>query len=243
MKNKVIIVTGGSGLIGKAIVKDLTKKGADVINFDLLPSSNNENFIKCDITNDDSLVKVLNTTIKKYKKIDGLVNNAYPRTSDWGKARFENISKESWRTNIDFQLNSYAFMTQEVVKVMLKQGFGSIVNIASIYGIVANDFSIYEGTRMNPSAIYSAIKGGLITLTKFLASYYGKYGVRVNCVSPGGVFDNQEEKFVKAYESRVPLKRMGNPDDIAPSVTFLLSDEAKYITGHNLIIDGGWTII
>src|SRR5690606_18470471 len=102
---------------------------------------------------------------------------------------------------------------------------------------------IYEGTDLNPPAAYSAIKGGITNFTRFLASKYGKNGIRVNTVSPGGIFDNQPIKFVKAYEKKVPLKRMGNPDDIAPSVSFLLSNQSNYITGHNLIIDGGWTSI
>jgi NAD(P)-dependent dehydrogenase (short-subunit alcohol dehydrogenase family) len=97
--------------------------------------------------------------------------------------------------------------------------------------------------NLNPPAAYSAIKGGLINFTRFLASKYGKDGIRVNTVSPGGIFDNQPVKFVENYERKVPLKRMGKPSDIAPAVSFLLSKEAEYITGHNLIVDGGWTAI
>ena len=119
----------------------------------------------------------------------------------------------------------------------------SIVNIASIYGVVGNDFTCYEGLDMNPPAPYSAIKGGIINFSRFLASRYGAVGLRVNCVSPGGIFDHQPEEFVNRYEHKVPMKRMGNPDDISPAVSFLLSDRAKYITGQNLVVDGGWTAI
>jgi NAD(P)-dependent dehydrogenase (short-subunit alcohol dehydrogenase family) len=126
---------------------------------------------------------------------------------------------------------------------MIKQGFGSIINMTSIYGVVGNDFTIYEGTEIKTAAPYAAIKGGLINLTRYLASAYGKNNIRFNCVSPGGIFDNQNPKFVKAYENKVPLKRMGNPNDIAPVVSFLLSDDSKYITGQNIIVDGGWTCI
>jgi NAD(P)-dependent dehydrogenase (short-subunit alcohol dehydrogenase family) len=115
--------------------------------------------------------------------------------------------------------------------------------MTSIYGVVGNDFSIYEGTKIKTAPAYSAIKGGLINLTRYLASAYGRQNIRFNCVSPGGIFDHQDEKFVRAYESKVPLKRMGNPDDIAPVVSFLLSDDSKYITGQNIIVDGGWTSI
>ena len=141
------------------------------------------------------------------------------------------------------QMNSYFVCCQEVLKIMKKQNRGSIVNIASIYGVVGNDFTLYEEYNGTSPAAYSAIKGGLISFTRYLASYYGPSGIRINCVSPGGIFDNQQPSFVARYEAKVPLRRMGNPDDIAPAVSFLISDEAKYITGQNLIVDGGWTAI
>ena len=171
-----------------------------------------------------------------------MVNNAYPRTEDWGLP-FEEISIDSWRKNVDWQMNSCFLVIREVIKLMRVQNFGSIVNIASIYGVVGNDHTLYENSNIKTAAPYSAIKGGVINFTKYLASLYGKYNIRVNCVSPGGIFDNQDTSFVQAYERRVPMKRMGTPKDIAPSVSFLLSDDAGYITGHNLLVDGGWTSI
>ena len=127
---------------------------------------------------------------------------------------------------------------------MKKQNFGSVVNMASIYGIVGNDFTIYKNTGgLTSPAAYSAIKGGIINFTRYLASYYGGNNIRVNCVSPGGVINEQNENFIKQYESKVPLKRMARSEEIAPAVTFLLSEESSYITGHNLVIDGGWTAI
>jgi NAD(P)-dependent dehydrogenase (short-subunit alcohol dehydrogenase family) len=126
---------------------------------------------------------------------------------------------------------------------MKKQQSGSLINMTSIYGINGPDFSIYQGTPMLNEGAYAAIKGGLINLTRYLAAFYGPYNVRVNCVSPGGIFDNQNPVFVRNYENKVPMRRLGNPDDIAPSISFLLSDGARYITGHNLVVDGGWTSI
>lgn len=243
MKDKVIIVSGGSGLLGKEIVQTLRLKGAMVINFDLEPSEEDVEYIECDITNDDSIKKSFEFSLKKFGKLDGLVNNAYPRTKDWGTNSFEFENLDSWRVNVNWQMNSYVACCQEAIKIMLKQNCGSIVNITSIYGVVGNDFTIYEGTNITPPAAYSAIKGGLINFTRYLASKYGTKGIRANCVSPGGIFNFQQDAFVKSYENKVPLKRMGKPDDIAPGVAFLLSDDAKYITGHNLIIDGGWTVI
>ncbi len=243
LKDKIIIVTGGNGLIGKAIVKDINENNGNAINADInVETDLAKNQIYCDITSNESIKKSINLVINKYGRIDGLVNSAYPRTKDWGN-RFEDVTLESWRKNVEIQLDSVFYITQLVLRKMKEQQFGAIVNIGSTYGVVGNDFTVYEGTDLSSPAAYSAIKGGIINFTRYLASYFGKYGIRVNCVSPGGIFDNQNPVFVKNYEYKVPLKRMGKPEDIAPSVSFLLSDKASYITGHNLLVDGGWTII
>ena len=182
-------------------------------------------------------IKIL---IDRFGKIDGWVNNAYPRTEDWGN-KFEDIKYESWKKNVDLQLGSVFLCCKLVLEHMKKNNYGSIVNIASIYGVIGPDFSIYEGTEMTMPAAYSAIKGGVINFSRYLASYYGKYGLRVNCVSPGGIYNNQNKKFVNNYIKNVPLKRMGMPSDISPAVSFLLSEDSSYVTGQNLIVDGGWT--
>jgi len=240
--NKIIIVTGGSGLLGRAIIKKLESKGAIAINADINVFTDFEKHtINVDITSEESISNAIKWVVDSYGKIDGLVNNAYPRTKDWG-TKFEDITYESWQKNVDIQMNSTFLFIQKIMPQLLKTK-GSIVNMTSIYGIVGNDLTIYENTSINTAAPYSAIKGGLINLTRYLASYFGRQGVRVNCVSPGGIFDNQDETFVANYEKKVPMGRMGNPDDIAPAVSFLLSDEARYITGQNLIVDGGWTAI
>ena len=243
LKDKVIIVTGGSGLIGKPILKHLKDNGAIVINADINAETNIEtNDYACDVTSEESILELVDSVVKKYGRIDGLVNNAYPRTKDWGN-KFEDVSLDSWRKNVDMQMNSVFLICQAVLKEMEKQKGGSIVNISSIYGVVGNDFTIYEGYGGTSPAAYSAIKGGIINFTRYLASYYGKHNVRVNCVSPGGIKDNQHPSFIEKYENKSPLKRLGQPHEIAPAITFLLSDEASFITGHNLMVDGGWTAI
>jgi NAD(P)-dependent dehydrogenase (short-subunit alcohol dehydrogenase family) len=243
LANKIIIVTGGNGLLGKAIIERLLNEGAFCINFDINHETTPDlSKIKCDITSFESLNVAINLVFNKYPTIDGLVNNAYPRTKDWGN-KFEDIKLESWKQNVDWQLNSYFYLTQQIVIRMASQNSGSVVNIASIYGIVGADFTVYEGTSMTMPAAYSAIKGALINFTRYVASYFGPQQVRINAVSPGGIFDNQNEVFVSNYCKKVPMRRLGKPEEIAPTVAFLLSNDSKYITGQNIIVDGGWTSI
>jgi NAD(P)-dependent dehydrogenase (short-subunit alcohol dehydrogenase family) len=243
LENKIIIVTGGNGLLGKAIIKRLISEGAFCVNFEISHETNEDlSNVYCDITDSSSIDKALEIVLKKYNKIDGLVNNAYPRTKDWGN-KFEDIVFESWKQNVDWQLNSYFYLTQKIASQMATQKMGSIINMASIYGVVGADFNVYEGTSMTMPAAYSAIKGALVNFTRYVASYFGPQQVRVNTVSPGGIFDNQNEIFVNNYCKKVPMRRLGTPEDISPTVAFLLSDDSQYITGQNLIVDGGWTAI
>ena len=245
LKDKIVILTGASGLIGKATLVHLILNGAKVISVDKNiitdPESLSYNY---DITDEKEIDSLLTEVMNNHGRIDGLVNLAYPRTKDWG-LEFENIPLNSWRENVDMQMNSVFYICQQVLEIMRKQQSGSIVNIASIYGVVGNDFTLYEEYGGTSPAAYSAIKGGIINFSRYLASYYGKYNIRVNCVSPGGILDekNQNPSFIKRYSNKSPLKRLGNPEEIAPAITFLLSDDASFITGHNLMVDGGWTSI
>ena len=241
LKNKVVVVTGGNGLLGKQIIARLKNSGAIAISADI-KTENGENEVTIDITSEESVRKIIDSLVSRYEKIDGWLNNAYPRTSDWGN-KVENISFESWRKNVDMHMNGYFICSKLILEQMKNQRSGSLINMASIYGIVAPDFTVYEGTEMTMPAAYSAIKGGIINLTKYLSAYYGPYQVRVNAVSPGGIFDNQNEIFVSNYNKKVPLRRMGNSGDVAAAIHFLLSDDSAYITGHNLVVDGGWSIV
>ncbi|MCT4665375.1 MAG: oxidoreductase [Flavobacteriales bacterium] len=242
LENKVIIVTGGSGLLGKAMIDDITQKGGIAINADInIETDLEKRNIQLNILDTESIDATLAEIEKHFGKIDGIVNNAYPRTKDWG-AFFEDIPYDSWKKNVDMQMNAVFYICQKSVPY-LEKSKGSLVNISSIYGLVGPDFTVYDNTSMTMPAAYSAIKGGIVNFSRYLSSYLGRKGIRVNVVSPGGIFDHQKEEFVNQYNKKVPMGRMGLPKDIAPSVSFLLSDDAGYITGQNLVVDGGWTAI
>jgi NAD(P)-dependent dehydrogenase (short-subunit alcohol dehydrogenase family) len=252
LDGKVAVVTGGAGLLGREFVRSLACFGATVVIADtdaglsrqLLEETGDKDvyFRKLDITKEAEVASFINAIDNEFGRIDIWVNSAYPRTKDWGM-KLENIRLSSWRKNVDMHLNGYFICCSRIAEYMKKQKSGSIINIASVYGVVAPDFSIYEGTQMTMPAAYSAIKAGIINFTRYLASYYGRYNIRVNCVSPGGVYDGQPKRFIDKYSAKVPLKKMADKKDIAGAIVYLSSDAAKYVTGHNLIVDGGFTII
>jgi len=256
LKDNTIIITGGAGLLGSAFSKACTEHGANVVIVDIDEKRGNElveqikkkqknsniMFQRCNITNINEIHNLVETTLNKFGDIDALVNNAYPRNKNYGR-KFEDVTYEDFCENVNMHLGGYFLITKEVSKIMIKQNYGNIINMASIYGFSAPEFEIYEGTDMTMPVEYAAIKGAIINLTKYLASYLGKYNIRVNAISPGGVFNNQPESFVKKYSEKVVLeKRMANTDDIVGVLIFLLSDASKYITGQNIVVDGGWSL-
>ena len=256
LKNKTVIITGGAGLLGGAFSKACAKYGANVVIVDIDEEKANELtkqikratknsniiFQYCDITDTSNIQNLIDTALNKFGKIDALVNNAYPRNKNYGR-KFEDVSFEDFCENVDMHIGGYFLITKEISKVMIRQNYGNIINMASIYGFSAPKFEIYEGTDMTMPVDYAVIKGAIINLTKYLASYLGKYNIRVNAISPGGVFNNQPESFVKKYLEKVVLeKRMANTNDLVGVLIFLLSDASEYITGQNIVVDGGWTI-
>jgi NAD(P)-dependent dehydrogenase (short-subunit alcohol dehydrogenase family) len=244
-ENKTAIVTGGCGLIGREIVNGLSQYGAEVYIADQNETvqklvDHNIRYLNFDIASESSVNGVLQKVLKDSGKIDILVNCAYPRSKDWG-AKFENVGYDSWKLNVDQHLGGYFIMCRDTAMSMKAHGGGSIINLASIYGIVAPDFSIYEGTEMTMPVAYASIKAGIIALTKYIATYFGQHNIRANTISPGGIYDNQAPSFVDKYSHKTPLGRMGTPGDIVGAVIYLASDASSFVTGHNLTVDGGWT--
>ena len=243
LKDKVIAITGAGGLLGRAFATHCSEAGATVLHTGPhLPHDPKKNSYTLDISSEESVKSVVAEMVDQHGRIDGWINNAFPRTADWG-TRFESIPYDSLLKNLQMHLAGYFLCCQVVLEQMKKQKSGSLINIGSIYGVVGPDFSVYEGTTMTSAGAYAPIKGGVVQLSRYLASYYGPHGVRVNTISPGGIEDkkNQAPSFIAKYAERTPLGRMGHPDDIGPAAVFLLSDAAGYITGQNLLVDGGWT--
>ncbi len=248
IKDKAIIVTGGCGLIGREIVRELKEAGARVLNADIALETNPaQGTFRLDLSDNASIDALVAFAVEHYGRIDALINSAYPHTKDWSDYFFEDEPFEHFKRNVELQMDSVFYLDQQVAKVMMKQKDGAIVNFGSIYGIVGNNFTIYEEYGGTSTGAYCAIKGGIINFTRYLASYLGKWNIRVNCVSPGGVFDRnspeQNEIFIRNYTRQCPMKRMAEPEDIAPVAIFLASDMARYVTGQNVAADGGWTCI
>jgi len=255
LHNKTAFITGGLGLIGLEISLALSNAGAKTIILDINDDKGNQllnnlktdrhkiNYHHFDVTDLENISEHFKKLTQIYKDIDIWVNCSYPRTNDWGTV-VENETIESWRKNIDIHLNSYAWLSRLAAIYMKEKKIdGSIINMASIYGVVGNDFTVYDGTEMTCAMAYSAIKGGIVNLTRYLSSYFGKNNIRVNSICPGGIYNNQENNFVKNYECKVPLRRMGRKDEIASTVLFLASEASSYITGATIMVDGGWTAI
>ena len=248
IKDRIVIVTGGCGLIGREIVRELAVAGAKVVNADIsLETDPEAGHFHLDLSDNASIDALVAFTLERYGRIDALINSAYPHTKDWSDYFFEDEPFEHFKKNVELQLDSVFYLDQQVARVMMRQKAGSIVNFGSIYGIVGNDFTIYEEYGGTSTGAYCAIKGGIIHFTRYLASSLGKWNVRVNCVSPGGVFDKdspeQNQIFLRNYTHKCPMKRMAEPEDIAPVALFLISDMARYVTGQNIAADGGWTCI
>jgi NAD(P)-dependent dehydrogenase (short-subunit alcohol dehydrogenase family) len=253
LKNKKVYILGGFGLIGSIIVENILSIGARVVILDVKKNKipMNVKYEKFDCSNLKTLEKKFNTIIKKFGCPDIFINCSYPRTKDWNQCSFSKITLKRMKKNIEIHMNSFAWLSKLVAEKMVKQKIkGNIINLNSIYGLLAQDLNIYEKTSMTENMPYSIIKGGLVNLTRQMASYYGRFGIRINGICIGGLKGHvagrssfQPKKFIKNYQKKVPLKRLGEPEEAANAITFMASDASSYITGINLIVDGGWTII
>ncbi len=262
LKNKTAIVTGALGLIGKKHCEALAMAGANVVVADRNEAAcidfaktlgDNHLGVGINVTDEANLQTARDFIVKKYGTIDVLVNNAAINDMFENPAMaaelsaFEKYPVAAFRQSLEVNVTGVFLCSQVFGTVMAQQGNGSIINIASTYGIVGPDQNIYKNTEgvqaFYKSAAYPATKGAVINFTRFLAAYWGKNGVRVNTLSPGGVENSQDAFFVKNYSAKTPLGRMAQADDYQGALIFLASDASAYMTGANLVVDGGWTAI
>tara|TARA_R100000278_G_C5447456_1_gene156034 strand:+ start:81 stop:908 length:828 start_codon:yes stop_codon:yes gene_type:complete len=265
-EGKTAIVTGATGYLGQAITEALLESGAKVdiygrgqkiINYhSKLLASYGEDKVDLhvvDLYDEDTYRKALKDTIENNKSVDILINNAYEFSKSTGfndnSGRVENISKDQWLKSFESGVYWASLATQVIAEQMKKQKSGSIINISSMYGIVSPHPSLYEGSSAFNPPSYSAAKSAIIALTKYTASFYGIHNVRCNAIAPGAFpnvqnnsYNSPDPKLLERLSSRTVLNRYGDPKDLKGSVVFLASDASSYVTGHTLVVDGGWTI-
>lgn len=263
LTDKVIVITGGMGQLGIQFAYTLHQAGARVVVLDIvmgeteikenykdLSTDSRFMFEYCDITSKQSIKSVLKKIIDTWGIPNGLINNAAldspPNSKADENGPFESYPEESWDKVMNVNTKGVFLLCQEIGGVMAEADRGSIINVSSIYGVVSPNQTLYEYRRQTgddffkPIA-YSASKSALLNLTRYLSTYWGKKNVRVNTLILGGVFNNQDKAFLDGYEALVPLGRMANAEEYNGAVIFLMSDASSYMTGSNMVLDGGWT--
>jgi NAD(P)-dependent dehydrogenase (short-subunit alcohol dehydrogenase family) len=268
LKNKIIVITGGSGYLGSEFSLALSNIGATPIILDknrttlellkkaFIKKRKKGFFYLLDLNNENKVNSAINLIIKKYRRIDCLINAAGStgqkmlKTNSNFFERFEKYDFKLWKESLEENLSSIFIVTKSVARHMLKRKKGSIINIASDVGVISPDHRIYEankkinykGVNFNTPISYSVAKSGIISMTRYLATYWAKKGIRVNCVSPAGVYKKHNKKFVEQLSQRIPLGRMAKSYELNGAIIYLCSNASSYVTGHNLVVDGGRTI-
>jgi len=257
LKGRIAIVTGGAGLLASEHAVALSNYGAFVVLADVnlekcdeaaaKLSLNNINVVSkyCEVTSSDSWKKLLEKVLDEFGKIDVLVNNAgftnQNRSANFD-ASFENFPLEDWNAIMNVNLTGTFLGCQVIGKQMLEQGKGSIINMASLYGVVSPNHRIYPGTGITQPVAYSVSKHGVIGLTKYLATLWADKGVRVNALTPGGIYNNHQQLFLERFQQLNPIGRMSDKSELQGAIVYLASDASSHVVGHNLIVDGGWTV-
>jgi NAD(P)-dependent dehydrogenase (short-subunit alcohol dehydrogenase family) len=252
LTGRIALVTGGAGpLFGSSISQALAEAGATVISASRSAARNDAfaaglrqqgydaHGLALDISDPDSIAALQQRVLDQFGRLDVLVNSAVVARG----GGFEEQTPDYWMTSAQGNMVGLFAMCKAFIPAMAAQGRGSIINISSIYGAVANDPSLYTGTDMRQPPDYTFVKAGMINFTRYLANYFGKQGVRANCIAPGGYFNDQPAPFLAAYGQRCPLGRMMDNEDIKGAVVFLASDASAYVTGACLMVDGGWTAL
>ena len=254
LKNKIVVVTGGAGRLGRTFVNAIAQNGGVAIAADIdfnaaerIAANVGEDTIgsveaaQLDITNKKSILKLIENVRTKYGRIDAVVNHAYPRNKNYGN-KLDNVTYEDFFENVDMHLGGYFLVAQQFCLAFKEQGEGNLINMSSIYGTLTPRFEVYADTAMTTPVEYAAIKSAVVQLTRYFAQYFKRDGIRVNSLSPGGIFHNQPASFLDAYSKHCGTKGMLDPQDIIGALVFLLSNGSRYMTGQNLIIDDGFSL-
>ena len=242
LNGKVGVITGGNGRLAQTFYRSLGNRNRIyLVDVQSAPTdtAHAEFYRSLDITDEAAVRSTLEEIVQKEGKIDFLVNNAALQITN----SFERATVEEFRRCIDANLTGAYVCIRSAATIMLRQGFGNIVNIGSMYGVVSADPRLYGDSGLNSPDSYAASKGGLIHLTRYLAANLAKHKIRVNALSPGGVFNAQPQEFLARYIAKCPMGRMADREELVGPLAFLLSEASSYVTGHNLIVDGGFTII
>ena len=250
-KIKTVLIVGGCGLIGKQLVEDMVDNSYQIVIGDIQNEHNNlwlkklpkdkVLFSTLDVTKIKTIDGTIKKSVRKFGSIDACINLAYPRTKDWGKD-FQDLTIDDLTENLKTQLGGQIILSQRIIKYFLTQNYGNLILVSSIQGVSPPKFDHYEGTKMTSPIEYSAIKSGIISMTRWLSKYYKNKNIKVNCISPGGILDGQDRIFLEKYKNSCNSKGMLEPKDISGLLLFLVSDNSKYINGQNIIIDDGWTL-
>jgi NAD(P)-dependent dehydrogenase (short-subunit alcohol dehydrogenase family) len=250
VSGQTVAITGGCGLIGRAITQAFLERGAQVIAADIVPlaarqqvPSSNGNLldVEVDITKAQAVEGLVRQIRDRFRRIDVLVNSHHYKPRGFTEARPETFPEELWDAIVEVNLKATFFTCREFGRAMLEQGSGSIINFASTYGVVSSNPDLYEGNSLGNPIAYSASKGGVVMLTKYLGAYWAERGVRVNCITPHGIENSHETAFVERFRAKSPMRRMMRSDEVVGAVLFLASGASSYATGSNLLIEGGWT--
>jgi NAD(P)-dependent dehydrogenase (short-subunit alcohol dehydrogenase family) len=254
LNGKIVVVTGGAGLLGRAFVHKVAEQGGTVIVADKDRAAAAAVAEQCvaahpgraeagelDITEQVSVSRLIDAVRTRHGRIDAVVNSAYPRNRNYGR-KLEDVTYRDFCENVDMHLGGYFLVMQQFGLFFRGQGHGNIVSLASIYGIATPRFEIYDQTKMTMPVEYAAIKSAVVHLTRYFAQYFKGNGVRVNCLSPGGILDGQPQQFRDRYDTYANVKGMLDPTDVAGVLLFLLSDASQFMTGQNLIVDDGWSL-
>ena len=237
VEGKVVVVIGAGGLLGRDFVRGIAEHGGHPVLADIVEPQTGEHLaMGVDINSKASVMALISAVHARFGRIDAVVNSAYPRNAQYGR-KFFDVTHEDFCENISLNLGGMFLVCQKMAEYFQKQGHGNIINIASIYGVTAPKFEIYENTAMTMPVEYAAIKSAVIHLTKYMAKYLKGSHIRVNSISPGGILDKQPEDFLEAYKKLCADKGMLDPVDITDALLFLISDMASYVNGHNLVVD------